>query len=174
MKHEGRGVIRIGDKTDHGGEVVSASSGTIVMGKEAALADDKTHCPKCKGQFAIKPDGKGAKHQGRFYAYHGDVTECGARLLSSLMSSEPAARTLVNTVPLTSGEKRICCPPSLYRNPFRFMQNWSAKSRPVFQGGCDDRENIDIALGKNSSARCHSPDYRGFRRSRKGRAVGIG
>lgn len=96
MKHEGRGVIRIGDKTDHGGEVVSASSGTIVMGKEAALADDKTHCPTCKGQFAIKPDGKGAKHQGRFYAYHGDVTECGARLLSSLMSSEPAARTLVN------------------------------------------------------------------------------
>ena len=31
MKHEGRGVIRIGDKTDHGGQ------GTTVMGKLAAL-----------------------------------------------------------------------------------------------------------------------------------------
>ena len=37
MKHDSRGVIRIGDKTTHGGEVISASSGTVVMGKLAAL-----------------------------------------------------------------------------------------------------------------------------------------
>lgn len=42
MKHEGRGVIRMGDKTDHGGEVISASSSTTAMGKVAALADDLT------------------------------------------------------------------------------------------------------------------------------------
>lgn len=46
MKHEGRGVIRIDDKTDHGGWVIAASSGTVVMGKVAALADDMTYCPK--------------------------------------------------------------------------------------------------------------------------------
>jgi uncharacterized Zn-binding protein involved in type VI secretion len=63
---------------------VSVSSGTIVMGVEAALADDVTVCPKCKGTFSIKPDGAGAKHLGRPYAYHGDVTECGAKLISSL------------------------------------------------------------------------------------------
>lgn len=84
MKHEGRGVIRLNDKTDHGGQVVSVSSGTIVMGVEAALADDVTVCPKCKGTFSIKPDGAGAKHLGRPYAYHGDVTECGAKLIASL------------------------------------------------------------------------------------------
>lgn len=84
MKHEGRSVVRIDDKTDHGGTVITASSETVVMGKVAALADDVTFCPKCKGKFAIKPDGKGAKHQGRPYAYHDDVTECGARLISSL------------------------------------------------------------------------------------------
>lgn len=84
MKHEGRSVVRIDDKTDHGGTVITASSETVVMGKVAALADDMTFCPKCKGKFAIKPDGKGAKHQGRPYAYHDDVTECGARLISSL------------------------------------------------------------------------------------------
>ena len=84
MKHQTRGVIRLGDKTDHGGQVIKASSGTVVMGKAAALAADMTHCPQCKGDFAIKPDGLGAKHAGRPYAYHGDETECGAKLITSL------------------------------------------------------------------------------------------
>lgn len=84
MKHEGRAVIRLGDRTDHGGEVISVSSKTVVLGKEAALAGDLTRCPKCKGEFPIQPDGNGARHQGRPYAYHGDVAACGARLLASL------------------------------------------------------------------------------------------
>ena len=84
MKHAGRGIIRMGDKTDHGGQVISAASDTVVMGKVAALSGDMTQCPKCKGVFAIKPDGAGAKHAGRSYAYHDDVTECGAKLLTSL------------------------------------------------------------------------------------------
>ena len=84
MKNEGRGIIRIDDRTNHGGRVVNASSGTMVLGKAAALAGDMTHCPKCNGDFAIKADGAGAKNIGRSYAYHDDVTECGARLISSL------------------------------------------------------------------------------------------
>ncbi|WP_308921833.1 PAAR domain-containing protein [Janthinobacterium sp. J1-1] len=84
MKHQGRGVIRLGDKTDHGGKVSSASSGTSVMGVVAALAGDMTVCPKCKGSFPIQPDGAGARHQGRAYAYDGDKTACGARLITSL------------------------------------------------------------------------------------------
>jgi len=91
--HNGRGVIRIDDKTDHGGQVISASSGTTVMCMVAALQDDMTQClkcpkcpkcPKCKGNFAIKPGGAGARHEGKPYAYDGDVTECGARLMTSL------------------------------------------------------------------------------------------
>jgi uncharacterized Zn-binding protein involved in type VI secretion len=84
MKHKGRGVIRLNDKTDHGGQVTAVSSGTIVMGKEAALAGDMTYCPQCKGEFPIKPDGGGAKHKGTAYAYHDVVTACGARLIASL------------------------------------------------------------------------------------------
>lgn len=84
MKHDGRSVIRVGDKTSHGGVVISASSGTVVMGKLAALQDDMTVCPQCKGKFALKPDDAGARHEGRPYAYHGGTTECGATLLSSL------------------------------------------------------------------------------------------
>ncbi len=84
MKHQGRGVIRMNDKTDHGGHVTAVSSGTIVMGSEAALAGDMTTCPKCKGDYPIKPDGAGARHEGSPYAYDGDVTACGAKLISSL------------------------------------------------------------------------------------------
>lgn len=85
MKHDSRGVIRIGDKTTHGGEVISASSGTVVMGKLAALDGDLSVCPQCKGKFALRPDGSGARHEGKFYAYHNDVTECGALLISSIV-----------------------------------------------------------------------------------------
>ena len=84
MKHEGRGAIRLGDKTDHGGQVISVSSDTIVMGMEAALGTDMTFCPRCKGNFPIQPDASGAKHIGNPYAYHNDVTACGAKLISSL------------------------------------------------------------------------------------------
>ena len=84
MKHEGRAVVRLNDKTDHGGTVISASSGTLVMGREAALQDDMTFCPKCKGNFPIKPDGAGARHDGRPYAYANDSTACGAKLIASL------------------------------------------------------------------------------------------
>jgi len=83
MKHAARRIIRLGDKTDHGGTVVSVSSGTIVMGIEAALAGDMTQCPKCKGNFPIKPDGQGAKHSGKPYAYDNDLTACGAKLIAS-------------------------------------------------------------------------------------------
>jgi uncharacterized Zn-binding protein involved in type VI secretion len=84
VKHNGRSVIRQGDKTSHGGQVISASSQTVVMGIPAALQGDMTVCPQCKGAFAIKPEGSGAKHKGKPYAYDGDVTECGAKLIATL------------------------------------------------------------------------------------------
>jgi uncharacterized Zn-binding protein involved in type VI secretion len=84
MIHEGRGVIRLNDKTDHGGQVISVSSGTIILSVEAALEGDMTFCPKCKGNFHIKPDSAGAKHMGHPYAYDSDLTACGAKLISSL------------------------------------------------------------------------------------------
>ncbi|GGZ02913.1 hypothetical protein GCM10007388_40680 [Pseudoduganella plicata] len=48
------------------------------MGKPAALKGDMTFCPQCKGTFAIQPDGKGARHNGKPYAHDGDGTACGA------------------------------------------------------------------------------------------------
>lgn len=116
MKHDGRGVIRINDRTDHDGQVIDASSGTVVMGLQAALEGDMTYCPRCKGKFAIKTDEAGAKHNGKHYAYHGDVTECGARLLTSVsfsggaaavQSTSPTNAANASTMPAASSEASI-------------------------------------------------------------------
>lgn len=49
-----RALVRLGDKTTSGGEVISASS-TIIEGRNIALNGDMAWCPKetCNGQFQI-------------------------------------------------------------------------------------------------------------------------
>jgi uncharacterized Zn-binding protein involved in type VI secretion len=85
MKDEkGRGVVRLGDKTSHGGEVMSACDNFKVMGIAVALEGDMTSCPKCRGEFRIQPVGSTRKHHGKSVAYDGDPTACGATLISSL------------------------------------------------------------------------------------------
>ena len=39
------GIVLIGDKTSHGGKVISASSNITVDGKKAALVGDMVNCP---------------------------------------------------------------------------------------------------------------------------------
>lgn len=80
----GRGVIRLGDKTSHGGEVVSASDNYKVLGKAVALEGDLATCPKCGGKHALKPVASTRKHHGKQVAYDGDPTACGATLMSSI------------------------------------------------------------------------------------------
>ena len=85
MKDEsGRKAIRLGDPTSHGGKVISASDTLKAMGKAVALDGDMTICPKCKGQFAIRPNENKRTHHGKAVAYNGDKSECGASLISSL------------------------------------------------------------------------------------------
>ena len=85
MKNEeGHGIIRLGDKTSHGGEVISAVPDLKVFGKPVAVMGDSTYCPKCKGNFAIQPSGSIRKHHGKLVAYDQDLTACGARLISSI------------------------------------------------------------------------------------------
>jgi uncharacterized Zn-binding protein involved in type VI secretion len=81
---KGRGVIRLGDKTSHGGQVISASDTFTALGKKVALNGDMTLCPKCKGKFPIKVASSERKHHGTAVAYHNDLTACGATLISSI------------------------------------------------------------------------------------------
>jgi uncharacterized Zn-binding protein involved in type VI secretion len=82
--HLGRGVIRLGDKTTHGGEVTSAATDFTVLGKPVAVEGDSTYCPKCKGHFPIQPGASTRKHHGKQVAYDQDFTACGAKLTSSI------------------------------------------------------------------------------------------
>jgi uncharacterized Zn-binding protein involved in type VI secretion len=81
---KGCGVVRLGDKTSHGGQVISASDSFTVLGKQVALDGDETFCPKCKGTFPIQVAASERKHHGKQVAYHDDPTACGAKLVSSI------------------------------------------------------------------------------------------
>lgn len=78
-------VIVLGDRTDHGGEVIEASGVTDTYGRRVARVGDKVTCPKkghgsttiiTTGDLTFIIDGKPV-------AYHGCKTACGATLISS-------------------------------------------------------------------------------------------
>ncbi|QJD90290.1 PAAR domain-containing protein [Duganella dendranthematis] len=81
---KGCGVIRLGDKTTHGGKVISAQSDLKALGQAVAVEGDLAMCPKCKGVFPIQLATSERHHRGRAVAYDGDKTACGAGLLSSV------------------------------------------------------------------------------------------
>ena len=55
-----------------------------VMDVPVALEGGKTWCPQCQGTYAILPKDSTRQHFGKAVAYHGDPTEGGATLISSL------------------------------------------------------------------------------------------
>jgi uncharacterized Zn-binding protein involved in type VI secretion len=80
-----RGVIRLGDLTDHGGKVITASSTMTVLGKPVALVGDLVSCP-IKGH-GINPIIEGDSTftiQGKQVALDGHKSSCGCSLISSL------------------------------------------------------------------------------------------
>ncbi|MDI7245434.1 PAAR domain-containing protein [Providencia rettgeri] len=82
-----RALVRLGDKTTHGGEVISAS-GSVMYGKPIALVGDKVSCPKKgHGVNVILPGSTRILISGRQAALNGFQTECGCTLIASLSSS---------------------------------------------------------------------------------------
>jgi uncharacterized Zn-binding protein involved in type VI secretion len=76
--------IVLGDKTTHGGTVISADMTCDINGKFMARWGDKTVCPRCKGIFPITSGASDVVDgSGMAYARHMDGTACGAKLLSS-------------------------------------------------------------------------------------------
>lgn len=77
---DGLEVIRLGDKTTHGGEVISASSNFFYEGIPVARVGDLVSCPKCSGMHTII-SGSPTAFNGQNIARHGDSVSCGAKLL---------------------------------------------------------------------------------------------
>nr|WP_217449784.1 PAAR domain-containing protein [Cupriavidus taiwanensis] len=75
----------LGDKTDHGGVVITASGNTSTNGKGIACVGDRVTCPRSGhgGTTVIVTGDPNVIIDGRAAARHGDKTACGATLLSS-------------------------------------------------------------------------------------------
>lgn len=84
-----RPFIVLGDKTTHGGTVISADFTCDVNGRYLARVGDMVVCPKkgCRGTFAIVSGAEDMISMGQPPARHGDRTACGATLLSSQVTT---------------------------------------------------------------------------------------
>jgi len=78
--------IRLGDSTDHGGNVISASTTMSCRGRSVARKGDEVSCPKhdIKPNLIIDGDEKITDH-GEPVARQGYRAMCGCRLISSLL-----------------------------------------------------------------------------------------
>lgn len=81
--------IVLGDRTDHGGTVISADYTTDINGKYLARVGDMVACPRksCRGTFAIMGGAPDMISMGQAPARHGDKTACGAMLIASQATS---------------------------------------------------------------------------------------
>ncbi|HTH73567.1 MAG TPA: PAAR domain-containing protein [Trinickia sp.] len=79
---QGRDMARLGDATDHGGEIIEAADDLKHLGIGVALDGHGVRCPKCGGVFALIATGQ-RMHRGRRVGYVGDETECGATIVRS-------------------------------------------------------------------------------------------
>jgi uncharacterized Zn-binding protein involved in type VI secretion len=78
--------IRLGDSTDHGGKVISASSTMVFDGRPLARKDDEVSCPKhpdVRPNRIIEGD-ESTTDDGVPIARQGHRAMCGCRLISSL------------------------------------------------------------------------------------------
>ena len=75
-------IIRMGDKTSHGGTVLEGSPTDICMGKPIAFIGHKTHCPQCKGTYPIIEGVLTTTFYGKGVVVAGMKTACGAVLLA--------------------------------------------------------------------------------------------
>jgi uncharacterized Zn-binding protein involved in type VI secretion len=79
-------LIRLGDDTDHGGKVISASSTMRYDGRFVARKGDEVSCPKhdIRPNLIIEGD-ESTMDEGVPVARHGYRAMCGCRLISSLL-----------------------------------------------------------------------------------------
>lgn len=97
-------VIVLGDKTTHGGKVISASAMFSYGGIQVARVGDKVYCPKCDGTHTIIEGASFAFNNSLNITRHGDVVSCGARLLAGT-SSKSVEDAIKSAAPLPTDEK---------------------------------------------------------------------
>lgn len=83
-----RGVIRLGDHTDRGCQVITASETSGVSGKGVARVGDRCLCgQKDRHECVIVEGDTNVKIAGKPVAFDGHRTSCGATLISTAPTS---------------------------------------------------------------------------------------
>jgi uncharacterized Zn-binding protein involved in type VI secretion len=84
-----RPFVVVGDKTDHGGEVLEGSPKALINGKMIARVGDKVHCPRsrCRGTQTIVEGDPTVIVDGKAAAFHGAKTSCGALLIGEMVDN---------------------------------------------------------------------------------------
>ena len=78
-----RRQARMGDRSTHGGKIVSGASRTLVNGMPVARMGDKHDCPiPGHGTTNIVSGSPDTQTEGRPNARMGDAVECGARIIT--------------------------------------------------------------------------------------------
>lgn len=79
-----KGFVLLGDKTTHGGQVISATSTMLVNGKKVALLGDKISCPMpFHGVNAIIEGSPEWMSDGKAIVVNGCRCQCGCQVISS-------------------------------------------------------------------------------------------
>lgn len=78
----GNPIIVLGDKTSHGGTVITCSAFADTNGKGWARVGDMVACPRCKGIFPISQGDTSLIDDGKAVAFNGCKTACGASLIA--------------------------------------------------------------------------------------------
>ncbi len=83
-----RPLIRLGDKTSHGGVVIEATGSSFTGNIAFARVGDKVACPRSgHGVCPIVTGDSSLIIDGRAAARDGDKTACGASLIASQQST---------------------------------------------------------------------------------------
>lgn len=78
-----RPQARLGDRSNHGGKIVSGAERTFVNGKPVARMGDKHDCPiPGHGTTNIVSGSPDTQTEGRPNARMGDAVGCGARIIT--------------------------------------------------------------------------------------------
>ena len=88
-----RGIIRLGDYTDRGCQVITASEVSGVAGKGVARIGDRCLCGQPDRQECVIVEGNpNVKIGDKPAAFEGHRTSCGAALISTAPASGTPAR----------------------------------------------------------------------------------
>lgn len=115
----------VGDKTDHGGVIITGTSMSNVHGRAIARVGDKVSCPKCGGVYPIVSSKVSfVSFDGASAAYGGDKTACGATILAQ----QSVATALQDSGP--TGETDTSSPDKSYKGRFQLLDDETRQPVP--------------------------------------------